>query len=168
MNISIIEPTSTKFQLFNNISIDADTRSVFSCHAPDSNPKAEITWFKNGFPITSNSISHRQSNQTTVFTKNNEYDTRSYISFDVKSVDHMKELRCDVRVGSIPRTMHGSLMLDVKFPPEIFKMPPNVISIRENKTFKLNLTSRANPAPTYSCSALNVSEKLKIVIRLAP
>lgn len=37
-------------------------------------------------------------------------------------------------------------------------MPESIIEITENKTFSLNLTARANPPPTYSCSASNVSE----------
>lgn len=53
-------------------------------------------------------------NETSLLTEKNEYETISYLAFNVESADHMKEIRCDIRVGDIPRTMHGSLLLDIK------------------------------------------------------
>jgi neural cell adhesion molecule len=53
VDIQVVEPASKELQVFNNISIKAGTRAVFSCRAPNSNPKAEITWFKNGFQVGS-------------------------------------------------------------------------------------------------------------------
>lgn len=147
-----MEPVSKEVQVFHNISIKAGTKAVFSCRAPDSNPKAEITWFKNGFKIEPDQA---QMNQTTTINNPNDFSTISYISFDVESADHTKELRCDIRVGSISRVMHGSLTMDVKFAPEILVMPSSVVSVNEDKEFKINLTARANPAPTYSCTAAN-------------
>ena len=112
VNISIIEPTSSAFQVFSNISLKAGIRAVFACQSPNSNPAAEITWFKDSLPITFES---KETQNTTIRLVNNkEYETISYLSFEIGSSDHQKEIRCDVRVGSIQRTMHGSLTLDVK------------------------------------------------------
>lgn len=140
--------------MFSNISIKAGTRATFACHSPNSNPQAEITWTKDSYPITFGSNEYQ--NTSFKFINEKEYDTISYMSYEISSSDHMKEIRCDVRVGNIQRTMHGSITLDVKFVPEIIKYPSSIIDIKENETFVLNLTSRANPAPTYKCSALNV------------
>jgi hypothetical protein len=160
VNISIIHPTSTAFQLFSNISIKAGTKALFACISPNSNPKAEITWTKNSFPILLGPNEYQ--NISSNFINNKEFETISYLSYDVTSSDHMKEIRCDVRVGTLPRTMHGSITLDVKFMPEIIKYPASIIDIKENETFILNLTSRANPAPSYKCSALNVNIQILI------
>jgi hypothetical protein len=36
------------------------------------------------------------------------------MSFVATSSDHLKEIRCDVNVRDLTRTMHGSLTLEVK------------------------------------------------------
>ena len=162
VNISILNPTSPVLQVFANISIKAGTRAVFVCHSPNSNPEAEITWSKDSYPITFGP--NEFQNISSKLINNKEYETISYMSYEITSSDHMKEIRCDVKVGNIPRTMHGSLTLDVKFLPEIIKYPQSIIDIKENETFILNLTSRANPAPTYKCSALNVKQSYKFII----
>ena len=112
VNILIVEPTTTAFQIFSNISLKAGVRAVFACHSPNSNPVAEITWYKDSFPITFES--KEQQNTSFKFINNKEYDTISYLSYEIGSSDHHKEIRCDVRVNSLPRTMHGSITLDVK------------------------------------------------------
>jgi hypothetical protein len=79
------------------------------------------------------------------------------MSFIASSSDHLKEIRCDVKVRDLPRIMHGSMTLEVKFAPEIIKYPSSVIDAVENGSFSLNLTARANPAPSYKCAASNVN-----------
>lgn len=150
---------------------------VFACRSPNSNPQPFITWFKDSYPILLNA--EEKQNVTSKLMSNKDYDTTSHMSFVVSSADHLKEIRCDVRVRDLARTMHGSMLLEVeceslivlneilrqaffyvilfnlKVPPEIIKHPPSIIDMNENGTFTLNLTARANPAPTYSCTASN-------------
>lgn len=96
----------------NSLSVKAGNRAIFSCRSPNSNPQPYITWFKDGFPVLIGS--EEQQNLTSSFGNNNEYDTISYMSFIASSSDHLKEIRCDIRVKDIPRTSHGSLKLQVK------------------------------------------------------
>lgn len=96
----------------NSLAIKAGERAIFSCRSPNSNPQPYITWFKDGFPVLIGS--EEQQNLTSSFGNNNEYDTTSYMSFIATSSDHLKEIRCDIRVRDIPRTSHGSLKLQVK------------------------------------------------------
>jgi hypothetical protein len=155
--ISSIEPfvnVSSKNQL-TSIAVKSGTKVIVSCRAPDSNPQPFITWFKDGYPILFNS--EEEQNLTSVFVNNKEYETTSYMSFIASSGDHLKEIRCDVKVKDLPRTMHGSVTLEVKFPPEIIKYPTSVIDVVENAQFSLNLSARANPAPDYKCSSSNVN-----------
>ncbi len=115
VNISLVQPVATALQLFSNISLKAGNRAVFSCRSPDSFPMAEISWQKNNFAaIAADQTNLTVINSTSMFTTSNEYDTISYMAFDVSSADHLKEVRCSVRVGNIQRTMHGSIILDVK------------------------------------------------------
>lgn len=96
----------------NSFSIKAGDRAIFKCQSPNSNPQPYITWFKDGFPVLIGS--EEQQNLTSSFGNNNEYDTISFMSFIATSSDHLKEIRCDIRVRDIPRTSHGSLKLQVK------------------------------------------------------
>jgi hypothetical protein len=109
--ISTVEPVVVTNQL-STMTVKAGTRVVFACQAPKSNPQPFITWFKDGYPVLLNS--DEEQNLTSVFVNNKEYDTTSYMSFVATSSDHMKEIRCDVKVRDLPRTMHGSLTLEVK------------------------------------------------------
>lgn len=94
------------------LSVKAGTRVVFSCRSPNSNPQPFITWFRDSYPVLLNS--EEQQNLTSIFVNNKEYETVSYMSFIATSSDHLKEVRCDVKVRDFPRTMHGSLALEVK------------------------------------------------------
>lgn len=143
----MVEPT------VGGASVKSGTRVVFSCRSANSNPQPFITWFKDGYPILLNS--DEEQNLTSLFVSGKEYDTTSYMSFVATSSDHMKEIRCDVKVKDQPRTMHGSLILEVKFAPEIIKYPTSVVDVVENNAFNLNLTARSNPAPAYKCSSSN-------------
>ena len=154
MVISVVEPSVTANQPLNNVTVKAGSRVVFSCRSPNSNPQPLITWFKDSYPILFNS--DEQQNLTSKFVDEKEYDTTSFMSFIASSSDHLKEIRCDVKVRDLPKIMHGSLSLEVKFAPEIIKYPASVIDALENGSFSLNLTSRANPAPTYKCTGANV------------
>jgi hypothetical protein len=109
--ISTVEPEVVTNQL-STVTVKAGTRVVFACQAPKSNPQPFITWFKDGYPVLLNS--DEEQNLTSVFINNKEYDTTSYMSFVATSSDHMKEIRCDVKVRDLPRTMHGSLTLEIK------------------------------------------------------
>ena len=153
--ISIVEPTLISTQPLNNVTVKAGTRVVFSCRSPNSNPQPVITWFKDSYPILFNS--DEQQNISSSFINEKEYDTISYMSSIASSSDHLKEIRCDVKVRDLPRIMHGSMTLEVKFAPEIIKYPASVIDAVENGSFSLNLTARANPAPAYKCVASNVN-----------
>jgi len=128
---------------------------TFACRSSNSYPQADIAWFKNSFPMMLDSNAHVQTNLTYELNANNEFDTISYLSFDVISSDHLREVRCDVKVGTMQRVMHGSIILDVKFGPEVINKLESVYTTTENATFSLNLTSRANPEPTYKCLATN-------------
>ena len=153
--ISVVEPAINLTQPLANVTVKAGTRVVFACRSPNSNPQPLITWFKDSYPILFNS--DEQQNITSTLVNGKEYDTISYMSFIASSSDHLKEIRCDVKVRDLSRVMHGSLTLEVKFAPEIIKYPASIIDVNENSTFSLNLTSRANPAPTYKCTANNVN-----------
>jgi hypothetical protein len=102
--------------LVSNISIKAGSRATFACRSPNSYPSAEITWFKNSYPmmVINDSNIVIETNVTSSMTTLNEFDTVSYLSFVVASADHLMEIRCNVKVGNIERTMHGSIILDVK------------------------------------------------------
>lgn len=95
-----------------NQTVKAGTKVVFSCRSPNSNPQPFITWFKDSYPVLINS--DEQQNLTSKFVNDKEYETVSYMSFIASSSDHLKEMRCDVKVRDIPRTMHGALTLDIK------------------------------------------------------
>ena len=153
--MSVVEPTTIITQPLSNVTVKAGTRVVLACRSPNSNPQPTITWFKDSYPILFNS--DEQQNTTSKLVDGKEYDTISYMSFIASSSDHLKEIRCDVKVRDLPRVMHGSLALEVKFAPEIIKYPASIIDVNENGSFFLNLTSRANPAPTYKCTANNVT-----------
>lgn len=161
--MSVIEPVLLTTHV-TNVTVKAGTKVVIACRAQNSNPSPFITWYKDSYPILLNS--EEQQNITTKFVNEKEYDTISYLSFIVSSSDHLKEIRCDVRVGDISRTMHGSLTLEVKFAPEIIKYPPSIIDINENASFTLNLTARANPDPTYKCTATNVTIIFELLIEI--
>lgn len=110
--MSLVEPKIFSNQI-TNLTVNAGNQVVFACRAANSNPEPIITWFKDSYPILVNSA--EQLNVSTQLINNNkEYDTISYLSFPVTSSDHMKEVRCDVKVRDIPRTMHGALMMEVK------------------------------------------------------
>lgn len=107
--ISLINPIDNAN---NSLAVKSGTRVIFSCRSPNSNPQPYITWFKDGFPVLIGS--DEQQNLTTTFVGDKEYDTISYMSFIAGSSDHLKEVRCDVKVKDIPRTTHGSITLEVK------------------------------------------------------
>ncbi len=85
---------------------------IFACRSKNSNPQPIITWYKDSYPILFEN--NEQKNLTSQYVNNKEYDTISYMSFLVTSSDHLKEIRCDVNVRDLTRTMHGSLTLEVK------------------------------------------------------
>ena len=110
VNLKLVDPPEQAN--VNSTSIKAGTRVVFACTATNSNPQPQITWFKDSYAMLLQP--DQQENVTSSLVNNKEYDTVSYMSFVVTSSDYMKELRCDVKVQDIPRTMHGSVNMDVK------------------------------------------------------
>jgi nephron len=135
--------------------IKAGTTAIFACNSFASNPEVEISWYKNTYPLSLITDAAR-ANTSSLFINNKEYNTVSYLSYAVTSADHLKEMRCDVRSNNKDqRTMHGSMIMNVTFAPEIITYPSSIIDVLENTTFFLNLTARANPAPTYQCVASN-------------
>ena len=114
VDMSIVQPATVGLQLATNVSVKAGTRVTFACRSSNSYPQADIAWFKNSFSMMLDSNAHVQTNLTYELNGNNEFDTISYLSFDVISSDHLREVRCDVKVGNMQRVMHGSIILDVK------------------------------------------------------
>jgi hypothetical protein len=110
--ITVLEPKLVTNQLVANVSVKAGTTMVFACRSPNSNPQPFITWFKDSYPILLNS--EEKQNVTSKLMSNKDYDTTSHMSFVVSSADHLKEIRCDVRVRDLARTMHGSMLLEVE------------------------------------------------------
>lgn len=84
---------------------------IVSCRATNSNPEPIITWFRDGYPVLPNS--EEKFNSSYEFVKN-EYNGIGNLQFVATSSDHMKEIRCDVRVKGFARIMHGSLTIAVK------------------------------------------------------
>jgi hypothetical protein len=97
-----------------SVAIKAGRRVLFACNAPESNPQTSIAWYKDGHPIQLNSALSDYENTSYTSLNEKEYNTTGYVSFMSSSFDHLRELRCDVRVKDIQRTMHGSVILDVK------------------------------------------------------
>lgn len=124
--ISVVEPI-VNFTQFGSISVYAGQRVVFACRSKNSNPEPIITWYKDSFPVLFDN--DEQKNLTSQFVNNKEYDTISYMSFVTKSSDHLKEIRCDVNVRDLSRTMHGSLTLEVKC--------NSLITFNTNSSFRL-------------------------------
>jgi hypothetical protein len=112
VKMTLIEPKVYANQI-TNLTVNAGSRVVFKCHSPNSNPEPVITWFKDSYPILLNS-EEQQNTSSELVSNGKEYDTISYLSFIASSSDHLKEVRCDVKVRDIARTMHGALNMDVK------------------------------------------------------
>ena len=110
--ISVVEPSINVTQLVGSVIVRAGQRVIFACRSKNSNPQPVITWYKDSYPILFDNS--EQKNLTSQYVNNKEYDTISYMSFLVTSSDHLKEIRCDVNVRDLTRTMHGSLTLEVK------------------------------------------------------
>lgn len=108
--MKLIDPPDQPFAI--NSTVKAGTRVVFACVASGSYPQSHITWYKDGYAMGLQP--DHQENITSTLLNNKDYETTSYISFIVTSADYMKELRCDVRIRDISRTMHGSVNLNVK------------------------------------------------------
>ena len=140
--------------------VRAGSRVVLSCRSPNANPKPFITWFKDGYPLLQSSSAEEETqNVSHVAAATGDrggFDSISYLSYVATSSDHLKEIRCDVKMPELPRIMHASIPLEVKFAPEIIRQPASVLEAVENgPTFSLNVSARANPPPTYTCSSSN-------------
>jgi hypothetical protein len=110
--MSVVEPTINVTQLLGSVTVRAGQRIIFACRSKHSNPQAVITWYKDSYPVLYES--DEQKNFSSQYVNNKDYDTISYMSFVATSSDHLKEIRCDVNVRDLTRTMHGSLTLEVK------------------------------------------------------
>ena len=115
--MSLVEPANLVSAANNNsistVAVKAGTRVVLACHARRSNPQPTIAWFKDGYPMLLN-VDEQQNLTSTLVAADKEYDTVSHMTFVVTSSDHLKDVRCDVGIRDVARTMHASLGLEVK------------------------------------------------------
>lgn len=115
MVISVVDPNNLgnpTQQMHGSVLVKAGSVVVVSCRATSSNPEPVFTWYRDGFPVLANSI--EKFNSTNQLVNKKEYNGVSYLYFIATSSDHLKEIRCDVRVQGHARTMHGSLTMGVK------------------------------------------------------
>lgn len=110
VTLSMVEPTIYANKI-ENITVKTGERVVVACSCFNSNPAPNITWFKGGYPV----IDEKSFKSNIEFqSTSKDFNYVSYYSFFASSSDHLNEIRCDVRVENINRTMHGSLVLQVK------------------------------------------------------
>ncbi|XP_050737080.1 nephrin-like isoform X2 [Eriocheir sinensis] len=117
--------------------VKANTQTTLVCESASSNPKANVTWWKEGFEVGPGD-SLISSGQFGGFT------TTYKVQVNVTAKDDGTVFTCqaDNHFGT---TTHDAITLSVLYPPVWVKAPQKEISVTEGSGVQVNVSAHGNP-----------------------
>ncbi|KAK8404516.1 hypothetical protein O3P69_007633 [Scylla paramamosain] len=122
--------------------VTANTETTLVCESASSNPKANVTWWRDGFEVGPGDSSVNPG-QFGGFT------TTYSVKVNVTAEDNGAVFTCqaDNQFGT---TTHDAITLSVLYPPTWVKKPEKEISVKEGSSIEVNVSAQGNPdAVTY-------------------
>ncbi|KAG7155821.1 Synaptogenesis protein syg-2-like 7, partial [Homarus americanus] len=117
--------------------LQANTEATLICESSSSNPRANVTWWREGFEVQpgESQISPGQFGGTT---------TKYSVKVDVTAEDDGAVFTCqaDNRFGS---TTHDAVTLSVQYPPVWMKEPQDMVDVTEGENVMVNVSAHGNP-----------------------
>ncbi|CAH2318280.1 nephrin [Pelobates cultripes] len=114
---------------------------TLTCVTGSSNPRATISWMKDGQQLKAQDLG----------TKSSLYggmSTSSRITFTALSIDHEKRIACEAYSSILGEGVNTFYKLNILFPPEFPDDKPKVVQAVEHGAALIPVNVRANPAVT--------------------
>ncbi|XP_069950539.1 nephrin isoform X2 [Cherax quadricarinatus] len=117
--------------------IKANTQATLVCESASSNPRANVTWWRDGFEVLpgESQTNPGQFGGTT---------TKYTVKVDVTADDDGAVFTCqaDNRFGS---TTHDAVTLSVLYPPVWIEKPSEKVEVKQGDSVQVNASARGNP-----------------------
>ncbi|XP_076062495.1 nephrin-like isoform X2 [Oratosquilla oratoria] len=132
-----------------------------TCESSTSNPKANLTWWKDGYEHTGREVGFKEGPFGGTTTK--------YVLEVLVEAEHDGAVYTCKADNGLGVTTHDAITLTALYPPVWVSLPPETIAVSEGSDVFVNVSARGNPSGiTYSyrrgeevvsgVSALNISQ----------
>ncbi|KAG8193661.1 hypothetical protein JTE90_024024 [Oedothorax gibbosus] len=135
-------PTRLKLKVEKPKKPKAGSKTQISCESTNSNPPANITWWKgkkNDLQLKPASINVSPSSV------NGGYITKATYVFNATAEDDKSMFTCQASNEAIQQSVHDTIIVDVFYKPIFPEVKSDAYQFKENDSSIINMTAKANP-----------------------